>query len=737
MRIDGVLEVMLDRPRSGEFEFEFQWRAVIDDVPEGLYRVPMGPGYALVTQFQPSGARTVFPCFDDPGVRIQYELSITVEPGHRAWSNMPVVSERHGRTRSTYRFAGTPPLPAWALALVVGAFDEYGANQALSTLSARDQPLPWRSLVEDAGAAIRWLEQYLDTPMPFPKVRLAAVPSLTSDAAEYPGLLVFLDHVLRPARDEPGGLARLRTVGHELAHQWFGGLVSPRSWSDVWLAEGPATWLEGRIVAAVRQTERVDHEALTRRALTIDEDAAGLLRALAGELHGPGHIYFDVTAYDKGAGLFDTIEAVYGAERLRELFRKLLRRFAWRSIDTEDFLTVAEEVLGAPARDWLDPMVFGFGAPCVRIERCRTGGLRVTSDRLPQRLLMDCRGPDGSRLRPVSADGLLQPPEGWAVHPNTEERMWCTWTVPPEMLERLSQEVKLSTREQVVLPLTMLRHFESERMALGLLLSGASSLAREATPSTTATLAVVVDRLCAAAAEIGGEDWQHRRWAGELLQRLMARVPDQGDPATRELNSTIRHRVLVTLVRWVPNEELLAELVMEGLDWLGAPGRPAERRSGLALGVAAAEMPHVAARVRQELREESIPLRRRALLVACCAPRDRSALEAGFATVFEPRLLAHEVLTLLGAVRQRVAAQRVLAQWLGERWPEYADRVGGETATWTPWLFDALPEDELTRVVDRLQSIAPTPGMLVQAGLVARLARRRARLARRLQEEEA
>lgn len=327
----------------------------LSDTPRGLYR---GEGF-IASQLQPDHARRVFPCLDDPALRAALDLSVTVPEGWRAISNAAIA----GATDQVITFAPTPPLPTHLMALAIGGFQTISRGSlSLHTLA----PGPNDAWVLGAAVAAQaFFGDWLGVACPFDKLDLVLLPGTGAAGMENTGV-IFLRQasVARPTREAA------TLIAHEVAHQWFGGLVTPAGWNGLWLNEGFATWLAPKALAAIAP-ELLDEAAETRairEALHADWAPTG--RPLRKGAAGSGEIaeLFDVIAYRKGAGLLRTLEGWLGETALRQGLKLYLQRHALGIARSADLWAALETASGQPVAAVADPLVDLAGAPAVRLD---------------------------------------------------------------------------------------------------------------------------------------------------------------------------------------------------------------------------------------------------------------------------------------------------------------------------------------------------------------------------------
>ncbi|HEY8923183.1 MAG TPA: M1 family metallopeptidase, partial [Polyangia bacterium] len=350
------------------------WTGAFSPGLRGLYRA----GAIAVTQFEAADARRVFPCFDEPAFKATWELSLRDVPaGVPVISNGRIVEEVAGDAGTRrIRFAPTPVLSSYLIALAIGDL------VPSEPVEARGVPIrTWsvpakRSLTafaqEAAAAVLPKLEDYFGLPYPFGKLDQLGIPDFEAGAMENAGCITFREValLLDPATAPLAMQKRVaEVITHELAHQWFGNLVTMVWWDDLWLNEAFATWMAFKIVSAWRPEWRIwmDFEVGKGSALVLDAmQSAHPIRAEINNAEEAGES-FDAITYEKGGAVLRMIEGYLGEERFREGIRLYMRRHRESNATADDLWGALGEASGEPIVELANAWIRRTGYPVVSV----------------------------------------------------------------------------------------------------------------------------------------------------------------------------------------------------------------------------------------------------------------------------------------------------------------------------------------------------------------------------------
>jgi aminopeptidase N len=314
---------------AGRVTLRLAWTGRVQDNGSGLYRAPFrAQGVEqrmLATQLQAIYARTVFPAFDEPAFRTRFELSVRAPAGYEVLSNMPAVATQAVGDRVVHRFAATPPMPAYLVAVTVGRFDTLAGRAAgvpLRIVTAPGKREQGRYALAATQRLLPYYTAYFGQPYALPRLDQLAVPSSRDGAMEDWGLISYTESALLfdPATGNTGHQRGIfNIVAHEVAHQWFGNLVTAASWEEIWLNEAFATWM------ADKASEHFNPQwqlGLRRRSdidQAMERDGGPATRAIRSGAVLEDRVFdvFDDITYAKGGAVLGMLEAWIGPDRFR------------------------------------------------------------------------------------------------------------------------------------------------------------------------------------------------------------------------------------------------------------------------------------------------------------------------------------------------------------------------------------------------------------------------------------
>ncbi len=405
----------------GEWTVHLDFRGELNDKLVGFYRSTyQGPDgdteVIATTHFEATDARRAFPSWDEPDLKAVFGVTLIVAPDLTALSNGPEIERTSlddGRVRIV--FADTMSMSTYLVAFVVGhleltdAVDAGGVPTRVAHVPGKGQIA---SFALDVGAhSLTWFADYYGIPYPDAKVDHIALPDFAQGAMENLGCITYREAALLvdPATSTHGEqLDVAETVAHELAHMWFGDLVTMRWWNGLWLNEAFATFMAMLAVDAYRPDWEVWNQFSRSRSAALEVDALASTRSIEYPVHSPDDAngMFDTLTYLKGGAILRMLEQYLGPDRFRDGIRRYLRTHAYGNTETHHLWDALEEETGEPVRRIMDTWIWQGGYPLISVTVADDGTLRFSQRRYsPSRPGDETKWAVPLLVRQVASDG--------------------------------------------------------------------------------------------------------------------------------------------------------------------------------------------------------------------------------------------------------------------------------------------------------------------------------------------
>ena len=384
---DGTERLVIEsKVAPGEVTIGISFTGVLNDKLRGWYRSTFrdaaGTEHVIATtQMQSTDCRKAFPCFDEPDMKAVFAVDLTVEPGLMAISNGP-ETRREQATGGKVRvwFKETMPMSTYLVAFIVGPL-EATEPQMVNGTPVRVVHAPGKGHLTEFGMkvgrfALEWFETYYGIPYPSDKVDLVALPDFAAGAMENLGCITFREVLLLV---DPATSTQIEqelvadVVAHEVAHMWFGDLVTMGWWNGIWLNEAFATFMEIAACDAFAPEWKRWTSFGLERSVAFEVDSLHSTRSVEFPVHAPDDCegMFDVLTYQKGGAILRMLEQYLGAERFRAGVSHYLRKHSYGNTETNDLWDAIEETVNSdggekvPVRRLMDSFIWQPGFPLV------------------------------------------------------------------------------------------------------------------------------------------------------------------------------------------------------------------------------------------------------------------------------------------------------------------------------------------------------------------------------------
>ncbi|MGH9062428.1 MAG: M1 family metallopeptidase [Acidimicrobiales bacterium] len=373
---------LAEEARPGTWYLHLDFAGTINDKLAGFYRSTFSDDTGATrtiaaTQFEATDARRAFPCWDEPDRKAVFSLTLVVPEGLMAVANtVPAEESDAGGGLRRVRFADTMPMSTYLVAYVVGPL-EAGPPADVDGVPLRVVHVPGKGhltafALEVGAHALRFFSEWFGIAYPSDKLDLVAIPDFAFGAMENLGAVTFRESLLLvdPALASRLELERVADViCHEIAHMWFGDLVTMRWWNGLWLNEAFATFMETIAVDAFRPEWQRWVSFGRSRAAAFATDGLATTRPIEYPVHRPSDAdgMFDVLTYEKGASVLRMLERYLGTGPFREGIRRYLVAHSHANAETTDLWDAIEAASGEPARATMDSWIFQGGYPLVSV----------------------------------------------------------------------------------------------------------------------------------------------------------------------------------------------------------------------------------------------------------------------------------------------------------------------------------------------------------------------------------
>ena len=555
---------------AGEAEIDVRYTGILNNDLRGLYLSQANNRRYAVTQLEATDARRMFPSFDEPAFKATFSLTAIIDKADSAISNGALLSDTPGpgADKHTLKFDTTPKMSTYLVALAVGDFvcNEGTADGIpVRICSTPDKKGLTGFALESTQHILKYLNAYYSIRYPFKKLDIVAVPDFAAGAMENTAAIFYRETLL--LADESASIGTRKTIAavlaHEIAHQWFGNIVTMQWWDDLWLNEGFANWMMSKPVRAWKPEWHLELEEVADNQQAMGLDALQSTRPIRAKAETPAQIneLFDPIAYEKGAAVLRMIEAWVGEEPFRKGVNAYIERFQYSNARAEDFWGTLARTTGQPVDRVMQTFVDQPGVPLVAADvNCTAGGgAQIVLSQ--ERYVRDAGAAKGNQVweipvclrgskGQVVCDVLEAPRETLAldacpdwVMPNAGARGYYRTALDPDAVRRLADFVApLAPAERMTLLSDEWALVRASRHDIGVFLDLAGGFRAE---RSDAVMQALTGPLRGIAEEVAAPPAQprFRAWVAALLRSALEDVglePRAGEPEeARALRATL------------------------------------------------------------------------------------------------------------------------------------------------------------------------------------------------------
>lgn len=373
---------------AGEYQLTIDFHKDYNTQAVGLYRVTQNDVGYLFTQFEALDARKAFPCWDEPSFKIPFQFTIHTPESEVAVTNTPVVSETVSEGIRTYKYKKSKPMSTYFLAVAAGPLESVeitGLSVPGRIYTTKGQSHLTDYAIETTPPILDAIEQYFGSSYPYEKLDLIAIPEYWPGAMENAGAVTYKDEILLVDSKTSSVSQKRRLVyvtAHELAHMWFGDLVTMKWWDDLWLNESFADWMAEKISHPLYPEFKIDIDELQALQRVFATDARTATRPIRREVLRSKDISEDLgLAYGKGKKVLGMVEKWIGEEDFRKGVINYLEANAWGNAEAADLWGALAEASGKDVKAPLASFLEQPGYPMIHIKPETGGKLHFTQTR--------------------------------------------------------------------------------------------------------------------------------------------------------------------------------------------------------------------------------------------------------------------------------------------------------------------------------------------------------------------
>ncbi len=376
---------------AGEAAIDIQYTGILNGQLRGFYLSKTPKRNYAVTQFEPTDARRAFPSFDEPAMKAKFSTTLIVDKGDMAISNTNVISDQPGpgADKHTVRFATTPKMSTYLVAFLVGDFQCVSGSSdgvPIRACATPDKVGMASYALTGAEFFLHYYDTYFGIKYPMPKLDMVAIPDFEAGAMENFGAITYRETALLvDAKTASIGAKKLVAVdvAHEMAHQWFGDMVTMQWWNNLWLNEGFATWMESKAVEAWKPEWHLQQDVALATDGVLNYDAGKVTRAIRAKAETPAEIneMFDGITYQKGGAVLDMTENYEGKEVFRQGVHKYLSAHMYGNATAQDFWNAQTAVSGKPIDKVMDSFIAQPGVPLLKFSAPQNGSTATSQQR--------------------------------------------------------------------------------------------------------------------------------------------------------------------------------------------------------------------------------------------------------------------------------------------------------------------------------------------------------------------
>ena len=708
----------------GEYTLAIDFTNTFDEKATSLYRLQTGGQWYAFTQFESDDAREAFPCWDEPEFKIPWQLTLVVPKVHIGIANTPPEKITTYETTKTVVFKQSPPMPSYLVAMATGPFETVdipGLGVPGRVVTCAGQSKLAAEAVRVAPPILKALEDYFGRPYPFEKLDLIGVPEYWYGAMENPGAVTFVDRLLLldASTATPSQKRRLvEVMAHELAHMWFGDLVTMKWWDDIWLNESFASWMGDKIAEKVYPDYQIDLAGLTSIDEAMLTDSRVSSRAMRQPVSSAENLLqmADALAYNKGQAVLGMFEQWLTEQEFRAGVRRYIDAHTWGNAEANDLWQALSAADGPDVGTSMATFLDQPGIPLVTLALEAGGKVTLSQQRFmsngqpaPPRqrwsIPVTLRYPaaNGTRTHTVLLDEATKTitlPGGtraaWVL-PSADARGYYRWTLPDAMLQLIADRSSelLTPRERIGFLYNLSALLQSGRVSGDRYLSMLKSFSKDTEPRVLRAVSDGIDRAnLAFVSDPLAEPFA--TFTRETLAPALDRIgwePWDGEPETA---TELRPRLIERLGNLGRDAKILAKAKAQATAYLATPASVQPTLVDTYLHLAALKGDKALFDTyKLRFEKAKTPNERRRFLEALGWFRTDSQAPKALAYSLSGPMRPQELLTIPRTMAEAPELQDDVYQWFTINYETIAQRMPAQFTVYLPWFANGCSAKRL------------------------------------------
>ena len=553
---------------AGHLTLDIEYSGILNNELRGFYLSKTAKRNYAVTQFEPTDARRAFPSFDEPAFKAKFDVALVVDKGDTAISNTNIVSDTPGpgEEKHTLKFATTPKMSTYLVAFLVGDFQCTSGESdgvPIRGCATPDKVELTKYAVKAAEFVLHYYDNYFGIKYPMPKLDMIALPDFEAGAMENFGAITYreTDLLLDEKNASVGAKKNVAAVvAHEMAHQWFGDMVTMQWWNNLWLNEGFATWMENKPVAAWHPEWHIPQDVAQQLNSTLNLDAQRTTRTIRAKADTPDEInqMFDGITYGKAGAVLLMVENYLGEETFRKGVHNYLAAHMYGNATAEDFWNAQTATSHKPVDKIMESFVVQPGEPILTFGAPQGGQVSVQQQRFflnpslkadqvqswTVPVCMKTESGEGSCEVISSAQQTLKAPQAKFFFANAAGKGYYRSTYPSDVYEKIVSNVEtgLTPEERITLLGDVWAQVRANKMAVGDYLNLAAAVKNDSSASVVETALSAVGTIDD---QIASTEEEHKALAAWVRKEFkpayekLGAASDADEPEKKELRAAL------------------------------------------------------------------------------------------------------------------------------------------------------------------------------------------------------